>query len=387
MRKNLRPIVDSMDTVETPDGRTALSYLFKGTGGDGVDPGSLPGAGDMNKPSDIEFLNSFRTPMTGVNGHGPILNANANLLPTRSDTFRDISSTLDYRMNDGLGVSKAYRKPDSQGGQTVDGFQGLAYPSKLFGRTSRGYDLNLVRDDLMNRARNPLKVLGSKPNEVPEYADYFPWQWNDLQALGIGGSPINNPNQYNRNYSLPDADQAARRLYQPAPSRVTKMLSTDTEEASLRPQQTLMHPLKVVTEDRQRMKLQRIPKNADVIEAVLYENIEPRGMGSKIEGVKVWGDADVLRQPIGSNETGDKSVLGRWEAPDSTNNRPLEAMDMEDRERAAKYYVSGVQGKDPEFEYKQFVANERKLYAQTASDPTGIDQSAMSLSMLQRMGP
>lgn len=374
------------ETVTTPDGRVPLSYLFQGTGGDGIDPGSLPGAGNLDKPSDIEFLNSFRTPMTGINGHGPILNANANLLPTRSDTFRDITSTLDYRMNDGLGVSRPYRKPDSQGGQTVDGFHGLAYPSKLFGRTGKSYDLNLVRDDLMNRARNPLKILGSRPNEVPEFADYMPWQWNDLDALGIGGAPIGNSNQYNRNYSLPDADQAARRLYQPAPSRVSKMLSTDTEMASLRPQQTLMHPLKVVSEDRQRMKLQRIPKNADVVEAVIYENIEPRGMGAKNEAVKVWGDATVLRQPVGSNDTGDKSVLGRWEAPDSTNNHPLLAMDMEDRERRAKFDVYGVQGKDPDFEYRQYLANEKKLGAQMSSDVTGINKSATSMTMLKHMG-
>lgn len=376
------------EAVITQDGQTALSYLFTGTGGTGVDPGSKAGAGMMNSASDIEFLNSFQTPMTGINGGGPILNANANLLPTRSDTYRDLSSTIDFKLSDGLGNSKTFRKADSQGGQTVDGFHGLAYPSKLFGRTSRGFDLNLDRDNLMDRARNGLKNMGHKPNEVPEYSNYFPWQWNDLQALGIGGTPIGNPNQYNRNYSLPDADQAARRLYKPAPSRITKMMSTDVEDAALRPQQTMMHPLKVVTEDRQRMKLQRAPRNVDVMESVVYEGIAPRGMGAaRQEGVKVWANANVLRQPIGSNDTGDKSVFGRVEAPQGTFPNPLAAMDMEDRERQAKFAYSDIGGKDPEREQRQYLENERKLQNQMSYDTTGVNAGATNLPLLYKMGP
>lgn len=362
--------------MATQNGQTSISHLFLGTGGDGVDPAELPGAGEPT-PSDIEFVNNFRTPMTGINGGGPILNANANLLPTRSDTFREISSMHDYRMNNGLGVSKAYRKPDSQGGQTEDGFHGMAYPTKLFGRTSRGFDLNLNRVDHMERANMGLKTMGSKPNEVPIGANYFPWQWNDLQAMG-DGSP-NNPNAYNRNHSLPDADQAARRLYQPAPSRLSKMLSTDTEESSLRPQQTAMHPMKVISEDRTRMALQRVPKNVDVAEAVVYENIAPRGMSNKTGTYKVWADASALRQPIGSNDTGDKSVHGRWQAPSSTNNQPLMGMSMEDRLQAAKHYHENVDGKNPGLEERHFMERELRLARQTSRDPTKVNKRATNL--------
>lgn len=369
--------------MSTPNGQTPISHLFLGTGGDGVDPANLPGAGEPT-PSDIEFVNSFRTPMTGINGGGPILNANANLLPTRSDTFRDISSTHDYRMNNGLGVSKAYRKPDSQGGQTVDGFHGRANPTKLFGRTSRGFDLNLNREDHMNRARMGIRTMGSKDNEVPKGANYFPWQWNDLQAMGE--APKHNPNQYNRNYGLPDADQAARRLYQPAPSRLSKMLNTDTEDASLRPQQTAMHPMKVVTEDRTRMAMQRVPKNVDVIEAVTFENITPRGMSNKTGTHKVWADASVLRQPVGSNDTGDKSVHGRWQAPSSTNNQPLTAMHLEDRLRAAKHMYHYVDGKEPLLEERHFMERELTLARQTARDTTKVYKHATNIPREVRYG-
>lgn len=369
--------------MSTQNGQTPISHLFLGTGGDGVDPAGLPGA-DEPSASDLEFTNNFRTPTTGINGGGPIMNANANLLPTRSDTFRDISSTHDYRMNNGLGVSKAYRKPDSQGGQTVDGFHGRANPTKLFGRTSRGFDLNLNRDDHMNRARMALPTMGSKANEVPQGANYFPWQWNDHVAMGE--APKNNPNQYNRNYGLPDADQAARRLYQPAPSRLSKMLNTDTEDASLRPQQTAMHPMKVVTEDRTRMALQRISKNADVMEAVTFENIAPRGMSNKTGTYKVWADASALRQPVGSNDTGDKSVHGRWQAPSSVGTEPLHAMHMEDRLQAAKHMYHYVDGKEPHLEERHFMERELALSRQTARDSTKINKHATNIPREVRYG-
>ena len=198
----------------------------------------------------------------------------------------------------------------------------------------------------------------------------MPWQWNNLNALGIGGPPDDpSSNQYNRNYSLPDADMAARRLYQPAPSRLTKMLSTDIEVASLMPQRTLLHPLKVVSEDRQRMKLQRIPRNADVIESVTYENIMPRGMGSRVGAPKSWSSTDVLRIPIGTNETGDPTVFGRWNVGLS---EPLQDVQNEDRMRVANNDFRAVQGKQPEIEEEEYEAAVAWLASQRAPDPTNI---------------
>ena len=195
-------------------------------------------------------------------------------------------------------------------------------------------------------------------------------------ALGISGAKtIGNPNQYNRNYGLPDADAAARRLYQPAPSRQTKMLSTDMEDAALRPQQTLMHPMTVVTEDRQRMKLQHIPRNTDVIESVIYENIMPRGMGSRVTAPRIYNDTGVLREPIGTNDTGSRAIDGRWENPHSNVN-PLHDQSMQDLLTMAKDDFRYVQGKNAEFEEKEYENGEIQLGMQHSSDTWSIQPMA-----------
>ena len=347
-----------------------LASLFRGTGGTGFDYASAADVGLEYMASDSAFLENFATPFTGVNGGGPMLNADANLLPTRADNYRDIASTLDFKLNDGLGVARPFRKNDSMGGSTPGGFYGPAEPTKMFGRNSVTPDLNYERDSMTERARASFKKLGFKPDQQPNDANFQPWQWNNLNALGIGGPPDDpSSNQYNRNYTLPDADQAARLLYQPAPSRLTKMLSVDTEVASLMPQRTLLHPLKVVTEDRQRMKLQRIPRNADVIESVIYENIMPRGMGSRVGAPKSWSSSEVLRFPIGTNETGDPSVYGRWNAGLS---EPLQDVQNEDRLRVANNDFMFVQGKQPDIEEGEFQLAQSWLDAQRTPDPTNI---------------
>ncbi len=352
----------------------SLSHLFRATGGSGKDPLKPTDLGLDYLQSDSEFLKNFKTPYTGANGSGPILNANANLIPTRTDNYRDISSTLDYKLGNGLGVSTAYRKQDSMAGQTKEGFQGMAKPSKMFGRDSRSYDLNYRRDDMLDRARMSFKKMGFRPNEVPDQADYMPWQWNDNQALGIGGGPIGNPNQYNRNYTVPDADAVARRLYQPAPSRITQMMTTDVEEAALRPNSTLMNPITVVSNDRQREKLQRIPRNADVIESVLYHNIVPRSMGPgrNVEAPRVYSDANVLRRPVGTNDTGGRDVDGRWENGYSSVN-PLLDSSLEDYLTMHKSDFKYVQGKEELTETQEFVQNQEKLLNQNVQDYNHID--------------
>jgi hypothetical protein len=159
-------------------------------------------------------------------------------------------------------------------------------------------------------------------------------------------------------------------MYQPAPSRTTKMLSIDTEVASLMPQRTLLHPLKVVTEDRQREKLQRVSRNTDVIEAVTYENIMPRGMGSRVAAPLVWGNADVLRQVVGTNDTADRSVYGRW---NNGYSEPLQTVQNEDKMRVAVHDFSAVQGKEPPADgEEQMLLGEAALREQTVADPTNI---------------
>lgn len=346
-----------------------LAALFRKTGGTGFDYGASTDIGMDMLASDSQFLGNFATAFTGANGGGPILNADANLMPTRADQYRDISNSLDHRLGNGLSVARPFRKNDSMGGSTSDGFYGPVGPTKMFGRDSHTPDLNYEREQSLERARAGFKKLGFRPDEQPQGANFQPWNWNDLQALGVGGTE-ESPNQYNRNYTLPDADAVARRMYQPAPSRTTKMLSIDTEEASLMPQRTLLDPLKVVTEDRQREKLQRIPRNTDVIESVTYENIMPRGMGSRVDAPRVWGDADVLRQVVGTNETADRSVYGRWNAGYS---QPLQAVQNEDKLRVAEHDFSAVRGKQtPSDAAQQLLRGEARLRAQTVPDPTNV---------------
>jgi len=349
-----------------------LSDVFRATGGSGKDPltGDNPGFEYME--SNSEFLKNFDTPSTGANGSGPILNANANLLPTIADQYRDNAEKSDWKLPNGLGIAVPYRKNDSIGGNTETGFYGYAEPSKMFGRNSKSYDLNYLRDEMTQRAYMNFKSLGYKPNEVPKGADFQEWEWNDNQALGIGGGPIHNPNQYNRNTPLPDADATARRLYQPAPSRLTKMVQTDVEAAALRPQQTLLNPVKVVSEDRQRMKLQRVPRNADVIETVLYHNIEPRGMGRNTGAPKIWADPNVLSQRVGTNDTGTPAIFDRWGNPYS-DTQPLLDATNEDLLIMTKNTMDQVRGHKPELEAKQYRQGEIELLRQKVNDYNNID--------------
>jgi hypothetical protein len=346
----------------------ALVDLFDATGG--PDPNS-PALIEI-EPSP-EFMQTFSTAQyTGANGSGPILNANAILVPNISDIYRDTANSNDFRLNNGLGVSRAFRKPDSQGGQTDGGFQGLPYPTKNFGRDARSPDLAWRRDDMMERARMGLKKMGFKPDEVPPDSNYFPWQWNDLQALGIGGMGF----QYNRNYQPPDADAVARRLYEPTPSRRTKLITTDVEEAALRPNRTAYHPMKVVSEDRTREMEQRIPRNTDVIESVVYEKIFPRGMGpgNNQEAPYIFADPSVLRIPVGNNETGDRSYIRPWGNPHDLNEgAAMLSSTMEDLLVMQKSDNKYVRGQDIDEELRQYATSEMYLNSRMVPDPNEIN--------------
>lgn len=344
----------------------ALTDLFDKTGG--VDPNSTALIETGPSPS---FLKEFSSAQfTGANGSGPILNANAVLLPTKADQYRDNSNANDFRLGNGLGVSKAFRKPDSIGGQTAGGMHGLPYPNKNFGRSDTSHDLNWNRDELQERANMALKKMGYKNNEVPQGADFKPWQWHDIQKLGIGS----HGNQYNRNYSVPDADAVARRLYEPTPSRRTKLITTDVEKAALRPQRTAMHPMAVVSQDRQRQKDQRISRNTDVIESVIYENIMPRGMqgANNVEAPMVWADTSVLRQPVGNDETADRSYIGIWRNGHDTVGGATTTSTLQDKLQLYKDGQEFIRGKPLPREVREFADGERYLNSRMVADPNEI---------------
>lgn len=334
------------------------------------------GGFDPEAPADLEdyepgeeFLAAFQAAnITGIStlGSGSVMNSNITLLPTRSDPYRDSSVFNDFRLGNGLGVSRPYRRPDSQPGSAPGGMYGRTGATKMFGRDAVTPDLNFRRDDLMERARMGLKKLGFKDGEVPQGAGFKEYVWNNPQDYGTG----THTHQYNRNYLLPDADAVARRLYEPTPSRKTKMLGTDTEVASLLPQRTLVHPMKYVTEDMQRSKMQRVPRNVDVAEAVVYENIMPRGMGGAIKGTYVWGRTDGHRVPVGSNDTGDRSVFGRWNNPhDLTGGGAMHATSMQDRLQMQNDAQKYIRGHDIDAELDGFHFAESQMDMQAVEDP------------------
>lgn len=343
----------------------ALAEVFASTGG--LDP-DAPQTLDY-EPS-AEFLKSFSTAQyTGSNGSGPILNANAVLIPDRADNYRDTSNSNDYRLYNGLGVSRPYRKQDSMAGQSREGFYGAPIPTKNFGRSDTSHDLMWARDENQARASMALKKYGHKPAEVPQGGYLQPWDWNNLQAMGEG----THGNQYNRNYPLPDADAVHRRIYEPAPSRRTQMLGTDIEIQALRENRTLLHPLKVVTEDRQRDQEQRIPRNTDVVEAVTYSNIHPRGWGpgNSVSAPKIWADASVARYAVGSNDTGTRAVFDRWSNPSNPTD-PLAVSTLEDRLTVIKDDLRYVRGHNVDAEAQDFARGEELLNSQFVLDPNEI---------------
>lgn len=366
---------------------TILSDLFHHTSGDDKRL-SFPLTDDISHlDPDSPYMENFMTPFTGVNTEGPIMNANANLVPTIDDSYRDWSSSHDYRLGNGIGISKSFRKPDSMlAHEGENPLHGRIIPNKNFGRSTVSHDLNNKRIDSHERAAMSLKKIGFKDNEVPKYSYYSPWQWNKQTPSNhsenqVGGNGMNNNGGYatavRSHHPIMDADAYARRAYQPAPSRLTKMLNTDTEMESLMPQRTLMHPLKVVSEDRQRQKIQRIPKNADVIESVLFENIRPYGMGAPngVEGHRVHARTDVLRAPIGTNDTGSRAVFDRWNNPGPQSGNDLLAEHLEDNVIRYKTDEKYIQGHDIEKEMELFMRGEQALNSFKPVDPYNYAQT------------
>ena len=349
---------------------TTLAEVFAQTGG----PDPLSPVVPDTEPG-VAFLSNFSTAQyTGAHGNGPILNAHAVLMPSVAGNYDDNSTINDYRLGNGLGISRPFGRPDSMGGQVDGGQQGNPYPNKMFGRSTTSHDQNLNRLDHRERAQMNLKKMGFKDGEVPKGSHLQPWVWQNNTALGIGSAMQDGRqgNQYNRHYGVPDADAVARRMYTPTPSRMTQMLAIDIEDVQLRPSRTLLHPMKYVSEDKQRDKYMRIPRNADVHESVVYENIVPRGMGRHNQaGPRIYGRSDVLKQPVGSNETGDRSIYGIWKnASHSTD--PLAASTLEDRLTLFRDFEKNCNGRDIDRELREYANANTRLDSQSVYDPNGI---------------
>jgi hypothetical protein len=345
----------------------ALNQLFEMTGG--PDPDAP--AEEHTEPSPA-FLRAFTTANhTGANGSGPILNANAVLIPTRADHYRDTSSFNDFKLGNGVGVARPYRKPDSMGGNTANGFYGLPVPNRNFGRSTVSHDRAWARDSDTARARMAFRIMGSKDGFKPPGTDFKEYDWNNQVAMGHTGA---SQHQYNRNTPMPDADAVARRLYEPTPSRKTKMIATDVEAAAYRPQRTAMEPMKVFSEDRTREMYMRIPRNTDVLEREQFKHMYPRAMGppNGREAVKVWARNDTTRQPIGTNETGDRSIFGVWKNPGEYVGMARHPETMEDRLQLRKDHTKYVLGQNVDLEMQQFRAGEEMLDQQMVEDPMHI---------------
>ena len=166
---------------------TSLADVFERTGGPDKNAPAVP-----DSEASAAFLSNFSTAQyTGSNGNGPILNANAVLMPSTAENYWDNSTANDYRLGNGIGVSRPFSRPDSIGGQTETGMKGNPYPDKMFGRSTKSQDQNLNRLDHRERAQMNLKKMGYKPNEVPLGSHLQPWQWLNHTALGVGSAMQN----------------------------------------------------------------------------------------------------------------------------------------------------------------------------------------------------
>ncbi len=357
-----------------------LSDLFQYTNGD-VKMLNVP-LNDNPSFLDAEsaFMQNFVTPFTGTDVDG-IMNPDISALPTIDDSYRDISNSNDFRLGTGLGVSRAFRKPDSMLAHEGDSpMFGAIQPNKNFGRSSVSQDLNNLRVDHTERAAMSFKKLGYKNAEQPDQAYYQPYEWNPQPGgpsrveAATGDGNQRGSSAYSAfvrsHHPTMDADQFARRSYQPAPSRLTKMLGVDVEQQGLMQQRTLLDPLTYVTNDRQREKFQNISRNTDVTEAVIYENIMPRGMAPPmgIQAPQVYSEYDVLRQPIGTNDTGSRAVFDRLTNPYSNQGHEMLAETLEDNLVRYKADYEFVQGKNLRAEIEDFMAGERAFAAQTTRD-------------------
>lgn len=264
----------------------------------------------------------------------PVTNPFANFLPDRADQFRDLASARDFRLPNGVGVSRFYRKPDSQEAWTAEGMFGPVFPDKLPG-TGADRSRPPARSEAEQRAATVLPQIYQRAHETPEGANFRPYEWNNLQASGSGG-PLQS--MYNRNVPRPvDAQAAARRLYQPAPNRLKKLLSSDVEEAALRPTVALPPP----ESDAGRIPYYRHRRNADVLETVQERSVLFSTRGAP----RVWSDASVMRAPKGFAETGGaRAVRGRWSAPDIPGGESA-AQTLDDRLLAHREALRWVQGR------------------------------------------
>ncbi len=284
---------------------------------------------------------------------GLLFNDNANLAPTYDDSWRDIASSHDYRMPNGLGISRSFARPDSQ--LRTEWF-GEVQPTKNFGRDSKTVDQVDLYASNRERADMQFRILGSKPHRKPAGTDLREYEYNVPVGYGgdeRGGNTGVNHSNYNRLTPVPDADAVYRRLYQPAPSRLTKMLGADTELLGLMPQRTVMDPVSVVDNDMTRHQIRAVPRNVDVREAVRVGSAEgdaPRGMSYPNGGsaVHIWSSTEGSRVPIGSDDTGDKSVFGALQAPNYAGEQSFR--EGSDRLTAAKMADRFVLGHDIEDE-------------------------------------
>ncbi len=285
-----------------------------------------------------------------------------NAVPTSDYSWHDNTSANDYRMPGGLGYSRTMSREDSMPHEV---WHGTTMPNKNPGRNSKSVDLD--RGALQDRANHMFRKLGSKPHMNPPGTNIQRWDYDVQEQQHPEGSPFYH--QHNRNNTLPpDADSVYRRLYQPPPSRLTKMLSTDVEEQGLRPNRTLMSATAMLNNDMSRRQLYAVPKNADVRESVMSGwavGDAPRGLSRVVAQPHIWSES-VYRAPLGSNDTGDKSVFGFLPPPNHEGERT--AQHYADRLRAQQGYNKYVRGHNIDEELA-YAAAFRAKQKQTLANP------------------
>jgi hypothetical protein len=92
----------------------------------------------------------------------------------------------------------------------------------------------------------------------------------------------------------------------------------------------------------------------------------PRGMKSLVPAPYVFSNPDENKKPVGTNDTGDRSVLGVWPRPFSD---PLAHQTMEDSLQRMKHDAKYVRGHNLDAELHYSNNDEKSLAVQRVPDP------------------
>ncbi len=306
-------------------------------------------------------------------------NPSANFLPEVDNSLDDNSLRNNWRMGNGLGIARAWRKPDSQ---LSEGFKAMTNPKTIpYAGTMQpgrvGKSAPVSRNMQIEYGRRNLN--NSRKDETPEGAGYRPYDWDVPYDLSQGRqSTVNNINAHRKNLNAHyiDPTHAYRRLYKPAPGKLTKKLHIPIEINQLRPQNMIRDPMVILENDPRMYTQMRMPKNFDVREMVRDErsDVPLRGAGpiNGVEAYQPYVRTDHIRRPIGNVENGSRVVLHRWQQPDKGDGYEGHYEEYERERKKHEDNQRFIRGYDVDKEIRMYRAQNHRLRSMQVPNPYGV---------------